>query len=117
MELATFIEKPFEAERLLITLERVLELSKLKKEHKELWARAGGQLELIGESSHIKKIKSLITKIAPTRSRVFIIGKYGTGKETLARLIHHNSERSTWSFHIIKCKNFIFGFIGRRIIW
>ena len=99
-----FIEKPFEAERLLITLERVLELSKLKKEHKELWARAGGQLELVGKSSHIKKIKSLITKIAPTRSRVFIIGKYGTGKETLARLIHHNSERSNGPFISLNAK-------------
>jgi len=99
-----FIEKPFEAERLLITLERVLELSKLKKEHKELWVRAGGELELIGESSHIKKIKSLITKIAPTRSRVFITGKYGTGKETLARLIHHNSERSTGPFISLNAK-------------
>jgi len=99
-----FIEKPFEAERLLITLERVLELSKLKKEHKELWVRAGGDLELIGESSHIKKIKSLITKIAPTRSRVFITGKYGTGKETLARLIHHNSKRSSGPFISLNAK-------------
>ena len=93
-----FIEKPFEAERLLITLERVLELSKLKKEHKELWERAGGDIELIGKSSQIKKIKNLITKIGPTRSRVFITGEYGTGKETLARLIHHNSKRSSGPF-------------------
>ena len=99
-----FIEKPFEAERLLITLERVLELSKLKKEHKELWARAGGELELIGKSSHIKKIKNLITKIAPTGSRVFIIGEYGTGKETLARLIHHNSKRSSGPFISLNTK-------------
>ena len=38
-----YIEKPFEVERLLITLDRVLEISKLKKEHKELWLRAGGE--------------------------------------------------------------------------
>ena len=99
-----FIEKPFESERLLITLERVLELSKLKMEHKELWVRAGGDLELIGKSNHIKKIKNLITKIAPTRSRVFIIGEYGTGKETLARIIHHNSERSSGPFIALNAK-------------
>ena len=99
-----FIEKPFETERLLLTLERVLELSKLKKEHKELWARAGGDLELIGNSSHIKKIKSLITKIAPSGSRVFIVGEYGTGKETLARLIHHNSKRSSGPFVSLNTK-------------
>ena len=99
-----FIEKPFEAERLLITLERVLELSKLKKEHKDLWVRAGGDLELVGKSSGIKKIKNLITKIAPTGSRVFIIGEYGTGKETLARLIHHNSKRSNGPFISLNAK-------------
>ena len=59
-----FIEKPFESERLLITLERVLELSKLKKEHKELWQRAGGDIELIGKSSSIKKIKNRIKRYA-----------------------------------------------------
>ena len=99
-----FIEKPFEAERLLITLERVLELSKLKKEHKELWLRAGGDLELVGVSNAIKKIKNLISKIAPTGSRVFISGQYGTGKETLARLIHHNSNRSRGSFVLLNTK-------------
>jgi len=99
-----FIEKPFEAERLLITLERVLELSKLKKEHKELWLRAGGDLELVGVSNSIKKIKNLISKIAPTGSRVFISGQYGTGKETLARLIHHNSNRSRGSFVLLNTK-------------
>ena len=57
-----FIEKPFEADRLLITIERVLELSNLKKEHKELWLRAGGDLKLIGESSEIKKIKNMLKK-------------------------------------------------------
>ena len=99
-----FIEKPFESERLLITLERVLELSKLKKEHKELWVRAGGDLELVGGSSVIKKIKNLIPKIAPTGSRVFITGDFGTGKETLARLIHHNSNRSSGSFILLNTK-------------
>ena len=99
-----FIEKPFESERLLITLERVLELSKLKKEHKELWQRAGGDIELIGKSSSIKKIKHLITKVAPSGCRAFIIGEYGTGKETIARLIHHNSKRSSGPFVLLNAK-------------
>ena len=96
-----YIEKPFEAERLLITLERVLELSKLKKEHKELWLRAGGELELIGESILIKKIHALIKKVSPTGSRILITGEYGTGKETLARLIHLNSKRSLGPFIVL----------------
>ena len=99
-----YIEKPFETERLLITLERVLELSKLKKEHKELWLRAGGELELIGESVVIKKIHSLIKKVSPTGSRILITGEYGTGKETLARLIHLNSKRSHGPFIILNAQ-------------
>ena len=96
-----FIEKPFEAERLLITLERVLELSKLKKEHKELWIRAGGDLKFIGGSVEIKKIKNMLNKISPTGSRVFITGESGTGKETLARIIHENSNRKNAPFVIL----------------
>ena len=67
-----FIEKPFESERLLITLERVLELSKLKMEHKELWARAGGDLELIGKSSSIKSTESAdIQPLLPVTRREY----------------------------------------------
>ena len=96
-----FIEKPFEADRLLITIERVLELSNLKKEHKELWLRAGGDLKLIGESSEIKKIKNMLEKIAASGSRVFITGDSGTGKETLARIIHQNSNRKNSQFVVL----------------
>ena len=96
-----FIEKPFEAERLLITIERVLELSKLKQEHKDLWIRAGGDLQIIGESVEIKKIKNVINKIAPTGSRVFITGESGTGKETLARIIHRKSNRNLAPFVVL----------------
>ena len=96
-----FIEKPFEAERLLITIERVLELSKLKKEHQELWIRAGGDLKFIGDSLEIKKIKNILDKISPTGSRVFITGESGTGKETLARIIHEKSNRSNSPFVIL----------------
>ena len=96
-----FIEKPFESERLLIIIERVLELSKLKKEHRELWIRAGGDLKFIGESIEIKKIKNMLNKIAPTGSRVFITGESGTGKETLARIIHENSNRKDAPFVIL----------------
>jgi two-component system nitrogen regulation response regulator NtrX len=99
-----YIEKPFEAERLLITLDRVLELSKLKKEHKELWLRAGGELELIGESILIKKVHSFIKKVSPTGSRILITGEYGTGKETLARLIHLKSKRSSGPFIILNAQ-------------
>ena len=96
-----FIEKPFESERLLIIIERVLEISRLKKENRELWIRSGGPIELIGSSNDIKKLKINIAKIAPTGSRVLITGEAGTGKETVARLIHQQSSRFNGPFVIL----------------
>ena len=93
-----FIEKPFQSERLILIIDRVLEFSRLKKENEELWIRTGGPIELIGNSNDIKKLKLTISKIAPTGSRVLIQGDAGSGKETVARLIHQKSKRANGPF-------------------
>ena len=93
-----FIEKPFQSERLILIIDRVLEFSRLKKENEELWIRTGGPIELIGNSNDIKKLKLTISKIAPTGSRVLIKGDAGSGKETVARLIHQKSKRANGPF-------------------
>ena len=54
--------------------------------------------ELIGNSNDIKKLKLTISKIAPTGSRVLIKGDAGSGKETVARLIHQKSKRANGPF-------------------
>ena len=65
-----FIEKPFKADRLLHVVERALEAARLKREVQELKLKAGDEGELIGQSSVIAQLRSLIDKIAPTNSRV-----------------------------------------------
>lgn len=96
-----FIEKPFKADRLLLVAERALETSKLKREVTELKRRSGDAVELIGTSVAVSQLKQTIDKIAPTNSRVMILGPSGSGKELVARLIHRKSSRAGGPFVVL----------------
>ncbi len=96
-----FIEKPFKADRLLLVAERALETSKLKREVTELKRRSGDPAELIGTSVAVSQLKQTIDKIAPTNSRVMILGPSGSGKELVARLIHRKSNRAGGPFVVL----------------
>ncbi|OPB31809.1 sigma-54 dependent transcriptional regulator [Bartonella sp. AR 15-3] len=93
-----FIEKPFKASRLLLVAERTLENSKLKRELSELRERSIETPELLGTSSVMKHLRQVIEKVAPTNSRVMIVGPSGVGKEMVARSIHALSVRSNAPF-------------------
>jgi len=96
-----FIEKPFKADRLLLVAERALETSNLKREVTELKKRSGDPVELIGTSVAVSQLKQAIDKIAPTNSRVMILGPSGSGKELVARLIHRKSTRAGGPFVVL----------------
>jgi len=96
-----FIEKPFKADRLLLVAERALETSNLKREVTELKKRSGDPVELIGTSVAVSHLKQSIDKIAPTNSRVMILGPSGSGKELVARLIHRKSTRAGGPFVVV----------------
>jgi two-component system nitrogen regulation response regulator NtrX len=98
-----FIEKPFKADRLLLVLDRALEAARLRRENEELRLRAGTSTELIGSSSAIAHVRHVIDKVAPSGSRVLITGAPGSGKETVARLIHARSRRASGPFVILNC--------------
>jgi two-component system nitrogen regulation response regulator NtrX len=93
-----FIEKPFKTDRLILVAERALETSKLKREVNELKRRSGDPVELIGTSVAISHLKNTIEKVAPTNSRVMILGPSGAGKELVARLLHKHSARANGPF-------------------
>ena len=76
-----FIEKPFKADRLILIAERALETSKLKREVSDLKLRSGETFDLIGMSSAMSQLRQTIERVAPTNSRVMIIGPSGSGKE------------------------------------
>lgn len=93
-----FIEKPFKADRLILIAERALETSKLKREVSELKMRSGDTSDLIGMSSGMMQLRQTIERVAPTNSRIMIIGPSGSGKELVARSIHAHSARKSGPF-------------------
>ncbi|HET6184081.1 MAG TPA: sigma-54 dependent transcriptional regulator [Acetobacteraceae bacterium] len=98
-----FIEKPFEADRLLLCLRRALEAAALARENAELRLRAGPETSLTGNSSAINAVRQQIERVAPTGSRVLIQGPAGSGKEVAARMIHARSRRAGGPFVVLNC--------------
>ncbi len=98
-----FIEKPFQADRLLVIVRRALEASRLARENEELRLRAGQDADLYGNSAQIVAIRNQIEKVAPTGSRVLISGGPGSGKEVAARMIHARSRRTDGPFVALNC--------------
>ena len=96
-----FIEKPFKADRLLLVAERALENSRLKREVRQLKQLAPLAAMLVGRSPSINQLRQTIEKVAPTNSRVLIVGPSGAGKELTARTIHTHSLRTHAPFVVI----------------
>jgi two-component system, NtrC family, nitrogen regulation response regulator NtrX len=96
-----FIEKPFKADRLVLIADRALENSRLKREVKELKQLTPLPSSLIGPSSAMSQLRQTIDKVAPTNSRILIVGPSGAGKELAARSIHTLSGRANGPFVVI----------------
>jgi two-component system, NtrC family, nitrogen regulation response regulator NtrX len=96
-----FIEKPFKADRLVLIADRALENSRLKREVKELKQWSPLPTSLVGHSSTINQLRQTIEKVAPTNSRILIVGPSGAGKELAARSIHALSARHNGPFVVI----------------
>src|SRR6202162_598194 len=96
-----FIEKPFKADRLVLVAERALETSRLKREVKQLKQMAPQPATLIGKSAAIGQLRQTIEKVAPTNSRILVVGPSGAGKELAARTLHQLSTRANGPFIVI----------------
>jgi two-component system nitrogen regulation response regulator NtrX len=93
-----YIEKPFKADRLILVAERAMEASNLRKQVRDLQERSSDMPDLLGNSPSMNQLRLTIERIAPTNSRIMIIGASGAGKELVARTIHRNSQRSGGPF-------------------
>ena len=96
-----FIEKPFEAERLMLLVERATETERLRREVASLRASVGRGTDLHGTSGAINTVRATLKRVAATGSRVMITGGPGTGKEVAARLLHEWSNRANGPFVIV----------------
>ena len=96
-----FIEKPFEAERLLYLVRRATETEALKRENGTLRLQAGHDDQLSGASVAINTVRATLKRVAPTGSRVMITGPAGVGKEVAARTIHQWSPRAAAPFIVL----------------
>src|SRR5262249_58310866 len=85
-----FLEKPLSTDKLLITVENALRLSRLETENRELKKRLGKHT-LVGSGPAMKKLVAQIDRVAPNETRVCILGEIGTGKEFVACAIYERS--------------------------
>ena len=103
---ADFIEKPCPFDRLLHTLATALERKRLRSENEYLRSQLQQRYRLegiVGESQPMHKLRELLKTVAATTSTILITGETGTGKELVARAIHHNSPRRHEHFVALNC--------------
>jgi two-component system nitrogen regulation response regulator NtrX len=97
-----FLEKPLSTDKLLLTVENALRLTRLQDENRELRTRLGKH-ELVGSGTAMKKLLAQIDRVAASETRVCILGETGTGKELIARAIHEKSNRHENGFITLNC--------------
>jgi DNA-binding NtrC family response regulator len=101
-----YITKPFQRERILLTIDKVMEWQQILNENKQLreaLAVKEGAAPLVGQSPVVKDILKHIQQVAPTTATVLITGASGTGKELVARAIHQFSTRHNQKMITINC--------------
>ncbi len=97
-----FLEKPLSTEKLLVTVENMVKLSRLEEENKLLRQRAGKQ-ELIWKSAVMQSVMAKVDRVAASETRVAILGETGAGKELIARTLHEKSQRRNGPFVTLNC--------------
>jgi two-component system, NtrC family, nitrogen regulation response regulator NtrX len=97
-----FLEKPISADKLLLTVENALKLVRLEEENRQLRRRVGRH-DVIWASDAMQRVMAQVDRVAPTESRVCILGETGTGKELVARAVHERSARRERPFVTVNC--------------
>jgi two-component system nitrogen regulation response regulator NtrX len=98
-----FLEKPLTPEAVLTSVGAAAELSRTRAENRALRVSRPEVSSIIGSSQAIEEVRSLISHVGPTASRVLISGESGTGKELVARAVHDASPRGTRPMITLNC--------------
>ncbi len=103
-----YLSKPYNLDELRTLVLKALEKNAISRELKEL-RHHNAELttpHIVGQSQAVTELRELVAQIAPVDSNVLILGETGTGKELVARAIHHISPRSKERFLAINCAGF-----------
>jgi DNA-binding NtrC family response regulator len=101
-----FVAKPFQIDELLHVLDAALEQRRLKSENAYLRAQLEERYRfegIVGKSRAMARLFHLLETVAATNSTILITGETGSGKEVVARAIHHNSPRRVHRFVALNC--------------
>ncbi len=104
-----YLAKPYKNEEVRILVKKALEKRELRLEVQELKRQVRSQKGfplLIGKNAKIEALRQTIVQIAPTDTNVLILGETGTGKELVAKAMHHLSTRADKRFLAINCGAF-----------
>jgi DNA-binding NtrC family response regulator len=101
-----FVTKPFQFDELLHALNSALEQRRLKSENAYLRSQLQERYQfegIIGRSPAMRELLQLLETVSVSASTILVTGETGTGKEIVARAIHHNSPRRAQRFVAINC--------------
>jgi DNA-binding NtrC family response regulator len=97
-----FLEKPLSTEKLLVTVENALKLTRLESENRDLRTRVGKHT-LVWSGETMRRVMAQIERVAASETRICIYGETGTGKELVARTLHEKSHRALGPFVTLNC--------------
>jgi DNA-binding NtrC family response regulator len=101
-----YIEKPFDNEKILVIIDRIIELKQIKDENKELKIKLKQDFDFssyVGDSPGNIEVFDLVKLVAKKSTTVLLIGETGTGKELLTNIIHYNSDRNKKPLVKVSC--------------
>ncbi|MCK5871848.1 MAG: sigma-54-dependent Fis family transcriptional regulator [Methylococcales bacterium] len=93
-----FLEKPLSLAKLLLTVERALDASFLQQENAGLKQQLLFDVEPVGKSATVERLKEQLKRLAQHEVRVLFVGEAGVGKGLYARYLHHQSARREGAF-------------------
>ncbi len=98
-----YIEKPLSMERVTLLIKHAIKQQHLELENIQLKEKIEKWDEIIGESPPMRHLREQLTIVGASNSRVLVTGENGTGKELVARSIHHSSQRANRPFIAVNC--------------